>query len=176
MFKSEVTSRMNQGTVLLLVGALFVAGGVDATRITLMDAKHAIDVAWANYLDLVRGNIRSRDVDRIVLRVHLSSGAVINGYCWMRDGYMNCGIPGIYSMANSDFRALKTWFVDDQSTTFGGTGTILDPMYKRNLGFYQANAVYRRRDYSFNFHLAIDMTGERRMNLLKLLLARVVNR
>lgn len=69
---------------MLFVGALLVGGTVDAVRITVDDAKHAIDTAWTYYLNLVDGYFQPNNIYNLVFPVHLGGiyGAhVIQGSC-----------------------------------------------------------------------------------------------
>ena len=164
---------------MLFVGALLAGGTVDAVRITVVDAEHAIDMAWAYYLDLINGNRQTNDIRNLVFTVKLGGhgGQAIQGSCnWDNTKkFMNCGIPDNYQMKLSDYGTLKDWFVREESNEFGGHGALLYPQPKKR-GIYQANAIYIGHNAampSFNFHIPVDMNDKHR-NLLKQLLLRAL--
>lgn len=155
----------------MLVGVLFAAVCVDSVHITVKDAEKAIDTAWLLYARLCNGELRPSDVHNSEWKVDLEGGGTMPAYCEIKDGAMNCGIPDMYLLPNSNFNTLSGWFTNTRSTTFGGSGVVRVPKRKPN-GVYKANAFYRNSPYLFNFHIPIDMNSEV-LTLLKLLLARL---
>ena len=145
---------------MLFVGALLAGGTVDAVRITVKDAEHAITLAWTYYLSVVNGVQNPRDTMtyKVKFPVVLYSGARTTGNCWWKKSnfMLNCGIPHDCEMADSDVKTLKNWFENKFATMFSAKGSLVGPNKKQSeKGIHQVNAIYNGGKYKFNFHIPV---------------------
>ena len=145
---------MNCKLFLLLLGAFCTIGYVQAIkRITLDDAKRAINVAWGLY----EGSNTNQPYYNE--QMTMDNGNTVNVGCTYRaNDRFDCGLPPFYQMSEDDLNALKEWFSQ--------WGNILPPIKKGKNNNLIANAVVGK----FNFHLEI----EEELKFLMMLLSRLL--
>ena len=165
--------------LLLLLGAFCVAEGA---RLTLADAKQALDVGWRKYLALDSGRFYKRSWNFQMNMAHgtVSGDCTINRKTYRRGrrtvytDYMNCGLDPNYQMNAYNYKKLKYYF---ENRVAPNGGELRPPQCKSSRGcggnrpgVYKVNALYHGRRYTFNFHVPVDGPSPFAMRLLSLLL------
>ena len=111
------------------------------TTITLNDVKGAIHYA---------GDMWGRNEAR-AFSYKLESGESVNIILDKRGDMLNYGFPNLYTMERSNIPTLKKWWLDEESTRYGGQGVFKDEE-KKSSGVYGVNAIHRAAK-TFNFHV-----------------------